>query len=330
MSKILPVFVLATLLALLALMGVAQANHENLDICCAWNSEIGDGELTYSISGGDTDDQGAVRAAMVDWNTALGTNLALTELPSDANVDIKFKRGGGMIAGQARRQFDKDGFVRHVNLSISGSAFGNPNLLATITEITAHEGGHAIGLGHANFPNLMDPVVGGVTAISTCDVQGVLAANAWALVDNPIVGPHQPDPANDPLDCGIAAPDHDVTVAGVTASAATATQGDVVRITVTVANHGNNTETFNVTLDESPDGITWTTTTPVTLEPGESTDLGADWDTTGASPVVHTLTATQSPSDGGLPDSAFTTVTIEAGGTEEPNCPPKSKSPKCQ
>ena len=191
-----------------------------------------------------------------------------------------------MIAGQARRQFDKDVFVRHVNLSISGSAFGNPNLLATITEIAAHEGGHAFGLGHANFLDLMDPVAGGVTTISTCDVQGVLAANHWALVDNPIVAPHQPHPENDPLDCGTAAPDHDVTVASVTASAETATQGDVVRLTVTVANHGNNTETFDVTLVEAPDGVTWITTTPVTLEPGGSTDLGADWDTTGPAWVV--------------------------------------------
>lgn len=98
-----------------------------------------------------------------------------------------------MIAGQALRKFDQNGFVTSVRIQISGSAFGNPNNQDIIAQITKHETGHALGLGHANFNgDLMSTTVqSGNGEVSTCDVQGVLEANHWALVDGAIT-PHHP------------------------------------------------------------------------------------------------------------------------------------------
>ena len=175
---------------------------DQIDVCCAWDSSLSDGDLTYKISGGDATAQATVRAAVEDWGTAVpGLSFTeITEKKTKANIDIKFKRGGGVIAGQALRKFGKrrSPFVKSVRLIISGMAFGDPSNQATIGEITRHEMGHALGIGHANFSDLMDPTVGGVTTISLCDEDAVQAANHWKLVDG-LSEPHVPHV--DHVDC---------------------------------------------------------------------------------------------------------------------------------
>ena len=168
----------------------AEHTEKQIDVCCAWDSSLSDGDLTYKISGGDAVAQATVRAAVEDWETAV-VGLTLTEVfekKTKANIDIKFKRGGGVIAGQALRKFGKrrSPFVKSVRLIISGMAFGDPSNQATIGEITRHEMGHALGIGHANFSDLMDPTVGGVFTISLCDVDAVEAANQWILLGGSI------------------------------------------------------------------------------------------------------------------------------------------------
>ena len=179
-------------LSLVLFAGVGLANHaaKQLDICCAWNGILSDGVLTYKISGGDAVAHATVRGAVEDWESVAG--LTLTQVfGTGADISVKFKTGGGMIAGQALRKFDRQGFISSVNLTISGSGFGLRNSQATIAEITRHEMGHALGLGHANFDDLMDPTVGGSSLISSCDREGVRQANHWKLADGAAT-PHQP------------------------------------------------------------------------------------------------------------------------------------------
>jgi len=183
-------------LAMIFSQNQIYAQGETLDVSGAWNTNVVDG-LSYRISGGGESAQAAVQAAIDDWDTA-GTGIDLVPFTSTSkkdkpDIDIKFKRGGGVIAGQALRQFDNFGFIKSVRLTISGQAFGDPNDAATIEQITKHELGHGLGLGHADFDgDLMSTTVqGGSNLISACDIQGVIEANHWFLFDL-VATPHQP------------------------------------------------------------------------------------------------------------------------------------------
>lgn len=172
---------------------------DSIDIWFAWNGALndsdGDGlaDLTYSIAGGGSLDQATVRAALEDWDTELA-GLELNEVSSrdkTANIKVRLQGGGGVIAGSAKANFDRNGFAKSVDLKITLKSFGVPSDQDTVGEITRHEAGHALGLSHANFNDLMDPTVGGVATISACDVDGVVAAQHWKLVDGSST-PHQP------------------------------------------------------------------------------------------------------------------------------------------
>ncbi len=183
-----------------ALVLATHTSNQQVDVCCAWNSALNDGDLTYSISGGSGDDQDAVQRAVVAWDTAVGP-LALTKVfDKSANIKIKLSRGGGVIAGSAKRSFERyfeEGvftgwLIKSVDLTISLKAFGLDNSDGILEAVTRHEMGHALGLGHANFDDLMYPTMGGVDTISACDVAGVVAAQHWKLGDVGITTPHVP------------------------------------------------------------------------------------------------------------------------------------------
>jgi hypothetical protein len=89
-----------------------------------------------------------------------------------------------ITAGQSITNFDENGFTTSVRISISRSAFGNILGLSEIQQITEHEIGHALGLGHANFnDDLMSVVVSGESgSISKCDINAIMGVNRWKLV----------------------------------------------------------------------------------------------------------------------------------------------------
>jgi hypothetical protein len=167
---------------------------DSISICCAWNDKLSDGILTYRISGGDDAAKLAVRDAVEEWDTEL-TGLQLDEITgkTKGDIEIHFKKGGGMIAGQALRNFDANGFMTSVRIQISGSAFGTANNVVIVEQVVKHEFAHALGIGHANFAgDLMSTTVqSGTGTISTCDINSVIAANHWKMVDS-ATSPHAP------------------------------------------------------------------------------------------------------------------------------------------
>ena len=96
------------------------------------------------------------------------------------DIEIQLKKGGGVIAGSAQSTFE-NGFRVHVKIQISGSAFGLANDTATITEVTMHEFGHALALGHhSNQLDLMGTTVGYEGGgPSACDLDGFEESHHW-------------------------------------------------------------------------------------------------------------------------------------------------------
>ncbi|MPZ07655.1 MAG: matrixin family metalloprotease [Nitrososphaeraceae archaeon] len=172
-----------------------------LQICCAWSDKILDGALEYRISDeGDEDSKQSIRNAIQNWDLLID-NLIFVEKQDDssneADVEIgfsdsdedandeEFDYGGPVAAGKTEFIFDNKGFIDSIEVTLSGGIFGNRFQNSELEQIARHEIGHVLGLGHANFDgNLMsESTDGGTENISTCEINGVLAANYWRLVD---------------------------------------------------------------------------------------------------------------------------------------------------
>jgi hypothetical protein len=110
----------------------------------------------------------------------------------EPDITIQLKKGGGVIAGSAQRTLDNNGYVIKVKLQISGSAFGLQNDAATITEVTMHELGHALGLGHhSNQDDLMGTTVGYEGGgPSACDLAGFVLVHEWLTDGVTSTGPY--------------------------------------------------------------------------------------------------------------------------------------------
>jgi len=183
--------------AALSSIPVSAIPGDQVVICCAWNDKLADGVLTYKVSGGTEDVRDAMIEAIEEWDTEIvGLELILNEAKGKAgesDITVKYKEGGGFIAGETLHNFDKgSSFVNSVQINVTGKVSGNNNL-DPIIKLVKHEFGHALGLNHANFNgDLMSTTIGaGALNISSCDVDGVIAANYWKLVDGSAT-PHTP------------------------------------------------------------------------------------------------------------------------------------------
>ena len=80
-------FLICSLLLVLLIFGIvinedvkAGKKHEkrhSIEICCIWGEALGDGELTYRISGGNWEVRDAVRSAASEWESKYIKNLVL-------------------------------------------------------------------------------------------------------------------------------------------------------------------------------------------------------------------------------------------------------------
>jgi predicted Zn-dependent protease len=185
----------------------SQTAGAEIEVCCAWSSAaLADGELTYKISGGSATLQQSAVAGVENWDDDL-RDLEFVQVfgNTKADVTIKLTKGGGpFVAGQTGLKFQLDRaasafFITGASITVFGARSDADG--AAVEEITAHEFGHALGVGHANesgflMSTSLDQIPG--PEPTRCDVDAVEAANEWYFDD-----PNQPaaPPSVDHVHC---------------------------------------------------------------------------------------------------------------------------------
>ena len=157
-------------------------DQNSIQICCAWGDEIEDGILTYIIDEANSQLREAVYNSIEEWDAEI-ERLTFKEVSNrrSADVEIYFRDDGGHKAGETRNYFDGHGFLTKSRVIVSEAAFGFGFNIHQLEQITKHEIGHVLGLGHSTFDGSLmtrkvDPDTG---SVSDCEINAVYKAQHW-------------------------------------------------------------------------------------------------------------------------------------------------------
>lgn len=180
-----------------------ENNQKILQICCTWGKSLNDSVLTFYINNTYQQKEKLVTNSFDQWNSKLiFVKFIEVSDPSKADILIIFDHKGEETVGQTTSVLDENGFIKRVRIRISvnfNEELINNDILSLVLK---HEIGHALGLGHSNFDDLMNPIVNYQNKIiTTCEINAVELANSWKIVQN-LQEPKLPElPIEKTVDC---------------------------------------------------------------------------------------------------------------------------------